>query len=93
MLCSTALDSSRDEIAEAVRAFIAAYRDVPHDEAFTWWTARATVARLRERGEEDLADELQTLLDTRMARIARAFQATTADEAARSNAAREASSR
>ena len=89
MLCSVALDSP-EATEEAVHEFIAAYRDVPHDEAFTWWSVRATVARLRERGDERLADELATMLDGRMARIARAF---TADEAARSNVARAASSR
>ncbi len=92
MLCAVALDS-RAEMETAVRAFIEAYAEVPHDEAFTWWAARASVARLRERDEEELAEELRALLDTRMARIARAFQVTTADEAARSNAEREASSR
>ena len=89
MLCSAGLDSPQ-ETAEAVHAFVSAYRDVPHDEAFTWWTVRATIARLRTREEEALADELASLLDGRMARIARAF---TADEAARSNVEREASSR
>ena len=72
MLCSAAQDS-RAETVEAVHAFISAYRDVPHDEAFTWWAVRATIARLRERGEEALADELASLLDNRMVRIARAF--------------------
>ncbi|HEX4512271.1 MAG TPA: serine/threonine-protein kinase, partial [Polyangiaceae bacterium] len=72
MLCAVALDPPAESEA-AVRAFIDAYTEVPHDEAFTWWSARATVARLRERKEDALADELSTLLDTRMARIARAF--------------------
>jgi serine/threonine protein kinase len=89
MLCSVALDS-REAFDEAVHAFISAYRDVAHDEAFTWWTVRATVARLRERTEDDLADELASLLDGRMVRIARAL--TTADEAARSSVERAASS-
>jgi len=89
MLCSVALDS-REETHQEVRAFVSAYRDVPHDEPFTWWSVRASIVRLRDRGEDDLADELVTLLDGRMARIARALRA---DEAARSNVARAASSR
>jgi serine/threonine protein kinase len=88
MLCSVALDQPR-EVEVEVRAFIDAYEKVPHDEAFTWWAARATVARLRERNDDALADELASMLDARMARIARAF---TGDEAARSSVAREASS-
>ncbi len=86
MLCSSELDEA-PERAAAVRAFIDAYTEVPHDEAFTWWCVRSSAKRLRARGDDGLADQLSSLLDARMKRIALAFdeeqEPITEDEAAR----------
>jgi hypothetical protein len=93
-LCSAALYEDPDEVDRTVRAFIAAYAFVPHDEPCTWWALRSAQAFLRGRGREGLAAELGSILDARLEHIARAFdddEPITEDADVRSDAAKRAS--
>ncbi len=61
-LCATALDPP-EQAREAVTAFVAAWDEVKHDEAFTWWAMDRLARLLDEKSAPDLA----TLVRERLA--------------------------
>lgn len=70
---ASALLDSEAEVAPRVRSFVLAYRDVPHDDAFTTYGATLLEHELRRRGLTELASDVHALLADRRATITRGF--------------------
>jgi hypothetical protein len=73
LMCSAGLNE-RDAIDADSRAFIAAYKNVAHDEAFTWFAVRTAQKHLRANGLDEIANRVGTVLDERQKKIAAAFE-------------------
>jgi serine/threonine protein kinase/tetratricopeptide (TPR) repeat protein len=71
-MCATALDD-RAAAAEAVTAFVAAWDEVKHDEAFTWWAMDRLAKLLEEKGLPDEATLVRGRLVTRKEEVKRKF--------------------
>ena len=71
-LVSAALDAP-DEVYAEVRAAIAAWERVHHDEPYTWWALDRLAERLHARGMHELGDQVGALMSARRAEVARAF--------------------
>ncbi len=61
------------ELEARVRAFVVAYRKVPHDDAFTTYGATLLERELDRRGARGLAEEVRVLLRERRAVLAQGF--------------------
>jgi serine/threonine protein kinase len=71
-LVSAALDPP-EEVPAEVRALLAAWARVRHDEPFTHWTFDRLAERLDERGMRELSQEVAHTIAVRRAEVARAF--------------------
>src|SRR5690606_5824744 len=67
-LIAAELEADDGVVERSVQKLVEAFRDVPHDEAFTGAALRRLAARLVDRGRFDLAREVDALLEERAER-------------------------
>ncbi len=71
-ICVTAMDGARAG-EKATSEFIAAWNEVHHDEAFTWWAIERLGDLLAEKGAAELAAVVRDLIATRKAEVKAKF--------------------